>query len=139
MLVTLEQIHIRRLIVLCLIVGGALTLRLYQMHSQVGVQSAVTKLYFSDSVSGSLSVGRATQAAQLNSALHRYILGQPILLNQASISDLQLVPGIGPALARRIDDYRRQNGPFIVLGELQNVKSIGKKKVKIFSRYLSID
>ena len=38
--------------------------------------------------------------------------GGKIDLNQADIQKLDTLPGIGPAIAKRIVDYRDENGPF---------------------------
>ena len=37
---------------------------------------------------------------------------EPIDLNRATLDELQEVPGIGPALAQRIVDFREEHGPF---------------------------
>jgi competence protein ComEA len=39
------------------------------------------------------------------------------------------LPGIGPALAREIEDQRRKKGPFKSVDELRQVKGIGQKKL----------
>lgn len=48
-----------------------------------------------------------------------------ININTASALELEALPGIGPALASRIVDYRQQNGPFQTVAEIQNVSGIG--------------
>lgn len=60
-------------------------------------------------------------------------LGMPLDLNQVTESDLDLLPGIGPTLARRIIDYRQKNGCFRDLNELMQVEGIGVKKFKLLS------
>jgi competence protein ComEA len=66
-------------------------------------------------------------------------LGLPIDLNRASAEDLGAVPGIGPALARRIVEYRNTHGPFKRVDELQEkVLGVGQKKAEILKRYVVI-
>ncbi|RME51147.1 MAG: helix-hairpin-helix domain-containing protein, partial [Deltaproteobacteria bacterium] len=59
----------------------------------------------------------------------RKTLGLRIDLNRASARDLQILPGIGPGLARRIVAFRREHGPFASPEELLHVKGIGKKRL----------
>ena len=55
--------------------------------------------------------------------------GRRIDLNRASAGDLQLLPGIGPALAGRIVDDRRSHGPYRTIEELARVRGIGRRRV----------
>lgn len=47
-------------------------------------------------------------------------------LNAATMSQLQTLPGIGPATAQRIMEYREQIGGFTKIEELMNVRGIGE-------------
>jgi competence protein ComEA len=46
-------------------------------------------------------------------------------INTATIAELDALPGVGPVLAQRILDWRRQNGRFTAVEELSYVKGIG--------------
>ncbi len=48
-------------------------------------------------------------------------------LNAAGEAHLQLLPGIGPALAKRVVEWRRENGRFTHLDQLDEVRGIGPK------------
>jgi competence protein ComEA len=52
---------------------------------------------------------------------------RPIDLNAATASQLEALPGIGPATAKRIVEYREKNGGFKKIEELMNVRGIGEK------------
>lgn len=49
-------------------------------------------------------------------------------INSANQSELETLQGIGPALAQRIIEYRKENGKFHSIEDIQNVKGIGDSK-----------
>jgi competence protein ComEA len=46
-------------------------------------------------------------------------------INSASATELAQLPGLGPALAQRIVDHRKQHGPFATIDGLRDVPGIG--------------
>jgi len=53
----------------------------------------------------------------------------PIRLNTASAKDLESLPGVGPVLARRIEEFREANGPFRQVEDLLQVSGVGEAKL----------
>lgn len=61
-----------------------------------------------------------------------------ININTATASELDSLPGIGPAYAGRIIDYRNQHGGFKSIEEVKNVKGIGDKTFDKFKDRITI-
>ena len=79
------------------------------------------------------TAGNTTGNANLN-GIKLYIPGvgeeqevQKIDINRAEVWLLEALPGIGETLARRIVDYRQQNGPFRNTYDLLSVADVGDK------------
>ncbi len=51
-----------------------------------------------------------------------------ININTARADQFQMLPGVGATLAQRIVDYRRTNGPFKTLEDLQDVDGLTAKR-----------
>ena len=59
-------------------------------------------------------------------------------INTATKDELVALPGIGPAKAQAIMDYRKQNGPFKSVDDLKSVKGIGAKRLEKLRPELSV-
>ena len=60
-------------------------------------------------------------------------------INTANEHDLETLPGIGPTKAKRIFDYREQNGPFKVIEDIKNVSGIGEKTFEGLKDFITVD
>ncbi len=60
-------------------------------------------------------------------------------INTADIDALDQLPGIGPALAQRIIDYREAYGGFIAPEELMEVKGVGEKLYAKIAPYIIVN
>jgi competence protein ComEA len=65
-------------------------------------------------------------------------LGMQLNLNRATADDLTAIPGLGPALARRIIDYRTAHGPFKKIADLIEVSGIGPQNLPKLQPYLGL-
>lgn len=63
----------------------------------------------------------------------------PILINTATKEELQKIPNIGPVIAQKIIDYRRQRGTIVKISDLLSVDGIGKKTVAILEEYCIVN
>ncbi|GAB4183745.1 MAG: hypothetical protein Kow00108_21000 [Calditrichia bacterium] len=61
-----------------------------------------------------------------------------ININKAGLDSLTMLPGIGPSLAQRIIDYRKQVGKFKSGQELTKVKGIGAKKYNQLKKFIFV-
>jgi len=84
-----------------------------------------------------VSSGSGKVAGASNSLGESEVSGK-VNLNTASTSELDSLPGIGPAYAQRIIDYRDSNGGFKAIEDVQNVKGIGPKTFEKMKDLISI-
>lgn len=68
--------------------------------------------------------GKSSKAAQF------------VYVNTAGETELCALPGIGPALAKKIIEYRQTHGPFQNAEDLLEVPGIGRAKLSLFSSLL---
>lgn len=59
-------------------------------------------------------------------------------VNTADVAELERLPGVGPALARRIVAYRAVHGSFRSLEELSGVKGIGSKTLEALADFVVV-
>ena len=62
-----------------------------------------------------------------------------IAINEAPAMALSAVPGIGPATAKKIVEYREEHGTFHSAADLALVPGIGAAKAARFAAYLSFE
>jgi competence protein ComEA len=63
----------------------------------------------------------------------------PLDLNQATEVELEALPGVGPAIAQAIVDYRTEHGPFAAVDDLLDVRGIGPAKLDGFRDVVRVD
>jgi competence protein ComEA len=63
-----------------------------------------------------------------------------IAFNRASAAELQRIPGIGPAIARRLLSFRAEKGGKVrQFDDFLDVKGIGRKKLETLKKHLTLD
>lgn len=62
----------------------------------------------------------------------------PVDLNAASLEELSALPGIGPARARAILDWREENGPFRYIEDLVQVPGVGEGTLAKLEGYVTV-
>lgn len=56
-----------------------------------------------------------------------FFLGQPFSINSAEAEELSLVPGIGPSMAKKIINYREENGPLSSAYQMEKIPGVGTR------------
>lgn len=76
---------------------------------------------------GSVSAGTVSAGVTNSGSVSTVSVDGKININTAGASELDKLPGVGPALAGRIIQYRTEHGSFAQPEDLQNVSGIGAK------------
>ena len=59
-------------------------------------------------------------------------------INTADAGQLALLPRVGPSVAQRIIDFRKENGQFKSAEDLMLVQGIGEKTFQLLKPYLAV-
>jgi len=65
--------------------------------------------------------------------------GNRLNINTATSAELELLPGIGPALAESIITYREEHGPFTSIDQLEDVSGIGPSKLAMIEDLIAVE
>ena len=64
--------------------------------------------------------------------------GNKVNINTAKQTELETLPGIGPSLALKIINYRKENGNFKNKEDIKNVNGIGDSKYENIKEFIEI-
>lgn len=59
-------------------------------------------------------------------------------INTATQTELETLPGIGPSLALKIIEYRKENGDFASIEDIKNVSGIGDSRFNDIKNYIKV-
>lgn len=96
-------------------------------------RAAVLSRYQPRKIQGAIPADTTTRDSIGNSVV------QKVNINEADLQMLKMLPGIGPVYAKRIVEYRQNNGLFKKTEDLLNVKGIGKKRLKKLEPFIKIN
>lgn len=99
---------------------GAVAVARHEAHSHPPVAAAVSE---------PVQTRPAHQAEALRD-------GEQLDINAASASELELLPGVGPSLARRLVEARDRAGNYLSAEDLLKVKGVGRKTLEKLRPYL---
>jgi len=83
----------------------------------------------------SSSITQSDTSSSINSSTNKSNL---ININTASQKELEELPGIGPALAQKIIDYREKNGYFSTIEDIKKVSGIGDKRFEAIKDSITV-
>jgi len=109
--------------------------RSYPQESVTGgrLQQVNGQLVLMNDRDASIGEGEEKRAAHLTPFFF-----EPVPLNSADHSLLVTLPGVGPAMADRIIQYRNQHGPLTEISQLQNIPGIGEKRSAQLAKYITL-
>ncbi|NLI75094.1 MAG: hypothetical protein GX442_01475 [Candidatus Riflebacteria bacterium] len=129
-LTRLEKITFTLLIVGILIGGGVILLKVRANHAHnLAVQEEIRAV---QALTDRKPIGKEFDSAESGGDDHN-----KLNINQATLADLDMLPGMGKAFAQRILEYRQEKGEIKDLNELMSLKGMTKKKYSTLRRFLT--
>ena len=87
---------------------------------------------------GSSSNTNSSNSGSANSGSSSYGKYGVVNINTATQTELESLPGIGPSLALKIINYRKENGKFSCIEDIKNVSGIGESKFDGLKRFITV-
>jgi competence protein ComEA len=76
--------------------------------------------------------------AQLLAGTKKHPPARPVNLNSATASQLEELPGVGPATAKAILEFRAKSGPFRRVEDLLSIHGISQKKLEKLRPFVTV-
>ena len=113
-----------------LVMSGMLLLKQKDAPATFTEGAAISASSSPSNVSEKSATGSSQQASNSKTTL--------VNINKASLEELDTLPGVGPATAQKILDYRAQKGVFKTIEEIKEVSGIGEAKYSQIKDHISI-
>ncbi len=128
-----RNLDANQLILLVLAAIYLITQALGQFYSELGCSTVVTEKVMLRQVNGELTLVNEQHDESVDADRDRAshltpFFFEPVPINSADYSLLSTLPGIGPAMAERIVQHRRQHGPVTTIKQLEKIPGIGEKR-----------
>ena len=104
--------------------------KVYIPSKNVDKESNVSTQEYITIESGDTEIVEETQMKQNNNVL--------ININEATQTELETLPGIGPSIALKIILYRKENGKFSNIEDIKNISGIGENKFESIKKLICI-
>jgi len=111
--------------------------RVYDAIAAAGGLSPDADLSKLPNLAGRLSDGKQVKVARLKASTSRSGAPAKVDINSADAATLASVPGVDPALAQAIVDYRNGYGPFASVTELKTALGLDASTLGAIRRYLT--
>lgn len=85
-----------------------------------------------------IAISNTTQSTSTESTQENQTNDGKIDINTATQQQLMLLPGVGETIAKRIIEYRTENGEFAAVEDLLMVNGIGEKKLDQMKPYIKV-
>ena len=101
------------------------------------MEDSLFKVLSADTIKDTKEIEKPLRSVRKNKKKIKETLKEKSIdINTADQKTLEKLPGIGPTTAKLIIEYRKQNGQFKSINELDNVKRIGPKTIEKIGPYI---
>lgn len=94
---------------------------------------------YSLSTGDKIVVGPSSFGIERMDASTRLALDIPLNINEATVEELILIPGIGEKTATAIIELRKKRGGFSHIVDLKGARGVGTKKFEGIKKYITVD
>lgn len=102
----------------------------YSPEASLPPPAPAEKVEVKDAIAGGETTGPNVKTYETAEPQQQLSDTTRININKADVEQLQELPGIGPAYASRIVEWREENGNFETIGQLLEIRGIGPARLE---------